>query len=100
MCINETPKGWAISLDDNVTIYVLKGFDVITISAYPLTVETVRERCLIKTYPGIAPDLYRLFVTTPNEKHVYIHVLINREAALWLAENCGIKNNLVNEVKP
>lgn len=99
MCINETPKGWAISLNDNVTIYVLKAYDVITISAYPLTVETVRERCLIKAHPDKAPDLYRLFVATPNEKHVFIHVYINREVALWLAENCGIENNLVSEVK-
>ncbi|RUO28189.1 hypothetical protein [Aliidiomarina sanyensis] len=100
MCIAEHPKGWAVHLEQGAAIMVLKGFNVITIHAHPLTVETTREQCLIKAHPEAAPESYRLFVTTPNEKHVYIHVLINREAALWLAENCGIKNNLVNEVKP
>jgi len=99
MCVKEHRKGWSIDLDHGAAIMVLKGFDVITISAHPLTVETTRAQCLIKAHPEEAPKSYRLFVATPNEKHVYIHALINREAALWLAENCGIENNLVSEVK-
>lgn len=99
MCVTEHAKGWSIGLDEPTapSIMVLKDYPVLTISAWPVVIETVRAQCLVKATPEESPNKWGLYVPTPSERHVFIRVEISREAAEFLANNCGIKNNLTSE---
>lgn len=99
MCVTEHKKGWSINLDElsAPSILVLKHHPVLTISAWPVVIETVREQCLVKATPEESPNKWGLYVPTPNERHVFIRVEISREAAEFLAKDCGIKNNMTSE---